>query len=120
MKNRASVFGEFVFDVVFFGFKDAAFGNQERAVGPYCEGGGIVAGVEGLKKGVGGIVESVDMAVVIAIDEFGDAVASESEEPILMVDFNGDRFKKAGGNSSPSGCFFFAIFNSPDITIQCC
>ncbi len=58
------------------------------------------------------------MAVVVAIDEFGDLVSSEDEDAVVFVGGDGHGFEKACGDASPCGFGFFNVCDFPDIAIE--
>ena len=116
--DGATIGGVLVFELCFFRFEDAAFGNQEGPVGPDSEGGGVVAGVECLKVGVGGITEFIDEAVAVDIDELGDLVASEGEEAIFGIHFDGHGFEESGCDAGPARLGLGDVLDLPNIAIE--
>ncbi|MEJ6582306.1 MAG: hypothetical protein QNL33_07900 [Akkermansiaceae bacterium] len=75
MKDGATVNGEFVVEFRLF-VVNAALGDEKGAVRLDYQGSGVVAGLEGLLEGVGGIALVVDDGISVVIDEFGDLVAT--------------------------------------------
>lgn len=67
---------------------NSSFGDEEGPVFCDGEGGGEIAGVEGLVKSVGGISIEVDEAIVVGVDELGDLIAAEGEDAIARCDFD--------------------------------
>ena len=62
---------------------NATLGDEEGSVRLDRQGGGVVAGLKRLLKGVGGVVIGVDDGVSILIDELGDLVATQDEDAIV-------------------------------------